>query len=308
MTRSRDGAVFASAVAVLLAFVVVIQITRERLYAQSSIDNRLMYVTSGKLMDKIALSFDSIVADVYWVRALQHFGGERLTDRKRNFDLLYPMLDLTTSLDPGFIVAYRYGAIFLAEPEPGGAGRPDLAIQLLKKGVTERPGKWDYYLDIGFVYYWHLHDYTKAAEWFARGADLPGAPWWLKTYAGIMLVRGGDRQASRQIWQQLAQTANGEWLKQTAERRLMQLDALDTIDALTRIRDEFKRRTGKLPESWEQLIAAGWLRGVPIDPAGEPYTLNFATGEINVSGYSKLYPLPTEPAAPELASPAAGSK
>jgi hypothetical protein len=85
----------------------------------------------------------------------------------------------------------------------------------------------------------------------------------------------------------------------------MQLDALDTIDALTRVRDEFTRRTGKLPESWEQLMAAHLLRGVPVDPAGTPYTLNFATGVITVSGYSKLYPLPTEPAAaPERAASA----
>jgi hypothetical protein len=41
-------------------------------------------------------------------------------------------------------------------------------------------------------------------------------------------------------------------------------------------------------------IAAGLLRGVPVDPAGTPYTLNFATGEIAVSGYSPLYPLPLE--------------
>jgi len=43
-------------------------------------------------------------------------------------------------------------------------------------------------------------------------------------------------------------------------------------------------------------MKAGLLRGVPLDPTGMPYTINFATGEINVAGDSKLYPLPTEPA------------
>jgi hypothetical protein len=41
-------------------------------------------------------------------------------------------------------------------------------------------------------------------------------------------------------------------------------------------------------------MAAGLLGGIPVDPAGTPYTLNFATGEIAVSGYSPLYPLPLE--------------
>lgn len=305
MTRPGHPVIFASTLAVLMALALGVQLTRDRLYAQTLTENRLLYVTSPKAMEKVALSYDSILADVYWVRALQHFGGERLKEGNGQYDLLFPMLDLTTSLDPRFVVAYRFGAIFLAEAQPGGAGRPDLAIALLKKGVAANPGKWDYYHDIGFVYYWNLHDYKQAAEWFRRGGDLPGAPWWLKTYAGVMLARGGDRQASRQMWFQLGQTANSDWLKQTAQLRLMQLAALDTIDALKRVRDTYANRTGKPPESWDQLIAARLLRGVPVDPAGTPYTLNFATGEINVSGYSKLYPLPTEPAAaPELAATA----
>lgn len=305
MTRPGHPVIFASTLAVLMALALGVQLTRDRLYARTLTENRLLYVTSPKAMEKVALSYDSILADVYWVRALQHFGGERLKEGNGQYDLLFPMLDLATSLDPRFVVAYRFGAIFLAEAQPGGAGRPDLAIALLKKGVAANPGKWDYYHDIGFVYYWNLHDYKQAAEWFGRGGDLPGAPWWLKTYAGVMLARGGDRQASRQMWFQLGQTANSDWLKQTAQLRLMQLAALDTIDALKRVRDTYANRTGKLPESWDQLIAARLLRGVPVDPAGTPYTLNFATGEINVSGYSKLYPLPTEPAAaPERAATA----
>ena len=41
-----------------------------------------------------------------------------------NFDLLYPLLDLVTSLDPHFKVAYRFGAIFLTEAYPSGPAGP----------------------------------------------------------------------------------------------------------------------------------------------------------------------------------------
>lgn len=288
-----------------MALAIVVQVVRDGAYPRHSIENQLLYVNSGTVMDKAALSYDALLADIYWVRALQHFGGERLGQGEKRYDLLYPLLDLTTTLDPRFIVAYRFGAIFLAEPRPGGAGRPDLAIELLKKGVRATPGKWDYYHDIGFVYYWNLHDYRSAADWFKRGGDLPGAPWWLKTYAAVMLTRGGDRQASRLMWQQIGQTADSDWLRQTSQLRLMQLDALDQIDEFRRVAAEFVRRTGKQPHSWEQLIGAGLLHIVPVDPTGSPYVLDDANGEISVSGSSKLSPLPTEPAAaPELASPA----
>ena len=41
------------------------------------------------------------------------------------------------------------------------------------------PHKWQYYHDIGFVYYWRLHDYKTAAIWFQRAAAQPNAPNWL---------------------------------------------------------------------------------------------------------------------------------
>jgi hypothetical protein len=305
VNRPGRAVVFVLAIALLLGLAVVAQLARDRLYPQNMVENRLLYVGSAKVMEKIGLSYDALLADVYWVRALQHYGRERLKPNgEARYDLLYPMLDLTTTLDPRFIVAYRFGAIFLAEPHPGGAGRPDLAIALLKKGIAATPGKWDYYHDIGFVYYWNLHDYKSAAEWFMRGGELPGAPWWLKTYAAVMLTRGGDRQSSRFMWRQLGETADNDWLRQAAQLRLMQLDALDQIDALSRVVGEYARRTGNPPESWDQLVRAGFLRGVPVDPAGTPYVLDL--GEVVISRDSKLYPLPTEPAAaPELAAPVA---
>lgn len=59
-------------------------------------------------------------------------------------DLLHPLLDAVTTLDPRFDAAYRFGAIFLAEPYPDGAGRPEPAVKPLKKGVRARPERWQY--------------------------------------------------------------------------------------------------------------------------------------------------------------------
>ena len=56
----------------------------------------------------------------------------------RHFDLLYPLLDLTTTLDPASTSRTGSAPIFLAEPYPGGPGRPDLAIALLEKGLRAR--------------------------------------------------------------------------------------------------------------------------------------------------------------------------
>jgi tetratricopeptide (TPR) repeat protein len=300
MSRRKTVA-FAGSVLVLLVLAVTVQMVRERAYAYNPVEEDLLYVRSGDVMKRAALSYDAVMADLYWIRALQHFGRERQkAPADRKFDLLYPLLDLTTTLDPLFTVGYRFGAIFLAEPHPGGAGRPDQAIELLQKGIRFDQAKWDYYQDVGFIYYWHLHDYEHAAEWFRRGGDVPGAPWWLRTYAAVMLTRGGDRRASRSMWMQIGQS-DDQWLRSTAQTRLAQLDALDQIDTLAQIVAEFTKRTGRRPQSWQDLGAAGLIRGVPLDPSRMPYQLDPETGDIGVRRESPLWPLPTEPAAaPEL--------
>ena len=74
---------------------------------------------------RAALGFDAILADVYWIRAIQHFGGTRRSEGgDKSYKQLYPLLDLTTTLDPRFTIAYRFGAIFLAEPYPAARAGP----------------------------------------------------------------------------------------------------------------------------------------------------------------------------------------
>jgi tetratricopeptide (TPR) repeat protein len=300
---------FLATIGLLLAAAVGVVRARDRTYPVEVVQDRLLYIQSGPLIQKVALSFDALMADVYWIRAIQQYGYDRLhPEAPQRYALLYPLLDLTTSLDPRFSVAYRFGAIFLSEPSPGGAGRPELAIALLEKGVKTSPDKWQYYHDIGFVYYWHLHAYEQAAEWFSRGAERPGAPWWLKTYAAVMLTKGGDRQASRFMWQNILQSATDDWMRQNAQNRLRQLDAMDQIDALSRVVSEFSRRTGRPPLGWNELVQTRLVRGLPVDPSGTPYDMD-AAGEVMVSRSSVLYPLPTEPlASPELGGGPPGAR
>jgi tetratricopeptide (TPR) repeat protein len=285
-------------VAVLLAAAIGIAAERDRRYPRPAIDDRLLYVRSARAVEKMALSYDAVLADVYWVRALQHFGTDRLAGAGvKRFDLLYPLLDLTTSLDPDFTVAYRFGAIFLAEPYPGGAGRPDLAVQLLEKGIRQKPDKWEYYYDIGMLHYWRLHQYQQAADWFVKGHARPGAPWWLRTHAAMILAKGGSRDLSRVMWQQILSTADNEWVRENAQLRLVQLDALDQIDYLNSRVGEYTRRNGRFPESWNAVVAERLLPGYPTDPTGSPYVLDPLKGRVTVSDQSKLYPLPVEPGA-----------
>jgi hypothetical protein len=241
----------------------------------------LLYVRSPAAAKRAALSYDAVAADVYWIRALQHFGAERLAPptHVKDYSLLYPLLDLTTTLDPYFSIAYRFGAIFLGEPYPGGPGRPDLAVELLKKGLAAQPAKWQYMQDLGFVYYWHLHDFRAAGAAFQRAAEMPHAPNWLRPLAAVTLAEGGHRSASRALWTELAKSEEA-WLRDSATLRLTQLDAMDVMDA------------------WKRARQQGYNPAIPNDPSGTPFVFDPATGGITVSADSKLFPLPGQLQAP----------
>jgi len=274
-----------AAVLALGALSVWLQVERERLPLPTTAEEELYL--SQRATGRIVFAYRPVAADLYWIRAVQYFGGHaQIAQALQNdpvprirplvpFDLLYPLLDITTTLDPRFNIAYRFGAIFLSEQYPHGPGRPDLAITLLEKGLKASPEKWEYWEDIGFVYYWSLHDYLKASDAFRRAADVPGAPWWMRSLAATMLVKGGDRNTSRLLWRQLYETANNEYARQAALRKLAQLQAIEEIEQLQAALD---RRA---------------LRALPRDPAGTPYRISGS--KVELSPTSPLFPLPVEP-------------
>jgi hypothetical protein len=303
------------AVVLLMALAIGVQRVRDRLYPRPTISANQSYVTSETAARRLSLGYTSLAADLYWIRALQYYGGLRLQnepaagkgrrkagprgpalpDDGSGYELLYPLLDVTTSLDPRFDIAYRFGSIFLAELPPGGAGRADLAIRLLEKGLRVRPDKWEYMMDIGFVHYWWSRDYRAAAAWFGRAGAVEGAPAWLRALAATTLTTGGDRKTSRLIWTEIRQSAEVEWLRRQAEWRLLQLRALDEIDALQRTVDGEMTQSGTPPAGWRRLIEAGRLPGVPADPTGMPYEVD-GNGRVTLGERSTLRPLPDEPA------------
>ena len=296
MKRSaRDLALLVGAVAAF-ASAIALQVIRDRRFPRDAHQvEQILYVRSGAALRRMTLSFDALAADIYWIRAIQHYGGDRLSgpQAQTKYQLLYPLLDLTTTLDPYFNIAYRFGAIFLSEAYPGGPGRPDQSVALLKKAMVAMPQKWQYPHDIGFVYYWRFHDYNNAALWFQRAAEKPNAPLWLKPLAASMLARGEDRAAARFLWQQIAQSEE-VWLRRTAERSILQLQAMDQIDQLNAVVKRFPPAAGE-PYSWPDLLQKHVLVRVPYDPTGTPYEIDPASGAVRVAAQSPLFPMPQEP-------------
>lgn len=266
------------------------QMQIDRLVGSSRLQHEVLYLQSAEQMKKLAAGFESLAADLWWLRTVQYFGAQRAFATNKRYDLLRSLVDMTTTLDPRLEIAYRYGAIFLSEPWPTGAGRPEEGIEVLERGCRELPLSWRLRQDLGFFHFVFLKDAKRAADILLNTAEIPGAPFWLKSLAGDILARGGARATSRQVWEAMYEQAEeGSAMKWNAKGHLDVLDAFDGADAVQSLVDEYGRRMGRKLHSLDELLTAGLLPRALVDPSGTPYVYDRESGKVAVSKASALW-------------------
>jgi hypothetical protein len=243
----------------------------DQLRPQGTLDE-VLFLSSPKVIKRASLGYDGLMACIYWTRAVQYFGFRHHYYAK-SYNLLAPLLEITTYLDPHLVVAYEFGSSFLAPKPPFGAGQPESAIKLMEYGIQNNPENWRLYYDLGFVYYTELKDYKKAAETFARGSRVPNAHPFLKVLAAQMAQHAGDYETARMLWSATYQTTEDQQIKQNAVEHLRALRVDEDVEHLQEAVTRFGERTGRLPASMTELMAAEGFAGTPVDPDGHPYIL-----------------------------------
>src|SRR5579864_9361817 len=139
--RAIHGAILATGL--LAGFVCVWQL-QEKVDAQRKtlqLESDELAMRSPEVMKLLSLEYGPLMGAIYWTRAVQYFGGKHVA-HDPNLDQLWPLLDIATTLDPNLIVAYHFGATFLSDSPPRGAGQPDQAVMLLERGIKANPGHW----------------------------------------------------------------------------------------------------------------------------------------------------------------------
>ena len=245
---------------------------------------------NGSRLKGFAFGTEGLIADWYYMRALQYV-GDKLLNRKSetiNIDdlrdlnprLLFPMLENATDLDPHFIAAYSYGAVVLPAIDPG------KAIDLAVKGIVNNPNEWRLYQHLGYIF-WKLGQYDKASEVYEKGSQVAGAQPFMKMMAASMRTQGGSRGTSRLIYREMLDNSDDEQVRITAERRLNELDSLDEREAIDKTLAQFKETNGrcasdlseitnllisvKLPENREFRVDNS---NRLVDPTGAAYLLD----------------------------------
>ncbi|MGA1840020.1 MAG: tetratricopeptide repeat protein [bacterium] len=193
-------------------------------------EERLLYLPSGKFLKPACLGFESLMADLLWIKAISYFGGHYLTDR--SYKWLYHILDLVTSLDPLFRYPYEFGGVILSLE----GGNPEQSILLLEKGIEHHPEYWRLYFYLGFNYFYYFNDFQNASRYITRAAQLPGHPSYLPRLAASLLTTSGQKNTALSFLRQLYENTEDDWLRHQIKMKMDEILA------------------GKLPESLKGLV------------------------------------------------------
>ena len=305
--RARDAAL---ALVVILGFTAAVGVARvldaERATVRAIALDDAPYLAPAAVR-RLALGFDGLAADWYWMRALQYIGrkieeqapAQRLgleqavqLDRIKAVDpkVLVQLFDMITTLDPRFTGVYEFAAVVLPAVDA------EAAISLLEKGIRENPTEWYLHQQLAYIY-WQRGDNLAAADAFRRGARMTTARW-MAHMADTVGSKGDDPQVARAMYLRMEEQAQDEQVKAWARRRLMELQSLDERSAIRRALTSFATEQQRCPRDWRELgpaLTALGLRlhpeGPPLDPSGAPYLLVLSPLGCDVS----LHPASTVP-------------
>jgi len=256
---------------------------------RAAMDPDILYFSSPAAVKALAFGYDGLMADVYWMRAIQYYGRrEEAARRQVRYKNLAGLLDIVTTLDPKMLDVYRAGSIFLAEPDPVGAGQPEEAVKLLDKGISFQPREWRFWFEKGFIYFWYVRDFQRAGQVWHDASRLTPAPPWMAGLAASALSRGGAVETAKELWRRQLEGSEREDIKDNARNHLASIQVDEDIWTLEFVLERYAARHGSPPDSLEALVRAGYLRFIPADPSGVPYRYDPAAGKVSLSPQSKV--------------------
>jgi tetratricopeptide (TPR) repeat protein len=285
MKSRRPNAFFSVLLVACFAGSVLVERRLDQLRPAAALEE-VLYVPSSKVVKRMSVGFEGLIADIYWTRAVQYFGAKHIENASQ-YKLLYPLLDMATDLDTHLIPAYEFGSIFLTQPPPRGAGEPLKAVALLQKGIRQNPDSWRLYQGLGFIYYMELKDYQAAGQAFEQGSKVPGAHPFLRVMAARTMEKGGDYQTAEMLWQSVYESFNDGLIRDNAIKHLRALQVDQEVVQLEALARAYAARTGHLPNGFNELVAVHVLPSVPRDPLGYPYGL-LPDGHVMVEFYREL--------------------
>ena len=237
----------------------------------------LLYLPNGKYLKAVSLGHAPLVADFVYIWAIQYYSDYEREDRYRYIEHVFG--NVIAELDPAYIDPYWLGALILSTE----AGDVDAGLRLLDKGIGRNPSAWI----LPYAAGWECHRagrFARAAEYFDRAANTPGAPASIFRLEAGMTERAGNTREAIARWQDvLNDPRNDDGARAIAGRQIRMLSVRADIQDLNAAIESYRQRFGRPPNTLQELLSSGILKHLPQDPDGKPYAYDPADGTVSSS-------------------------
>lgn len=245
--------------------------TLDKKYPRQAVES-FLYLPSGTFLKGAALGYDEMLADLLWIKAIGYFGGQIRTDR--NYTWLAHLLDVVTTLDPLYQYPYEFGGIVLAAE----VGEVDKSIALLKKGMKNvsrnDPRYWYFPFFLAYDYMYHKDDYLTAAHYLEQAVKFPQSPPYLPRLVARLYANADSPEVAVTFLQEMIKATEKQDLRDRLKERLDQVIHRANMKTLKQGVEAFYLKFQKYPASIEELVTAGILPGMPVDPRGGTYYIS----------------------------------
>lgn len=211
----------------------------------------------------------SLVADYYWLQAIQATGrAGSSTEATRYLDLFY-YADLVTELDPKFYKVYRFSGNTI----PTNLGRETWvntaeARKILEKGVKNFPEDSTLRLYLAYNLSYFFKEHAAATEHLRIAATLPNVDPFVPEMATRMLAYNRHFDAALEMVKSFRDAETDPELRQRFEDRVQEIHREQVLIQVDDAIAAFKKREGRLPHPLSELVSNGDLPAIPVDPMG----------------------------------------
>lgn len=224
-----------------------------------------LFVPRPEVARATALGFDAVLADYYWLQAVQTVGGSAHPSERG--PLLGSLIDVVTTLDPWVDHPYRFAAVWMTD-SPQSVRK---ANELLSRGIEHHPDDWRNHFYLGFNHFMYLGEPTEAADALERAIALPDSPRYLKRLVARLRSAGGELDVAETFLTQILMDEADPFGRAQLEQALDEIATERRARVLDKARDVYRERFERDIEVVEDLYAV--MRRLPEEPHGWEWEL-----------------------------------
>ncbi len=244
--------------------------------ARSAEPYDVLHVPSGGTARLVALGYRTLLSDLYWLSTVQYVGEPRA--ETRGWGKLFPLVDLVTDLDPRHGYAYQTAGIVLSA-----AGLLEESDAILKKGMEKGPPWWTFPYYLSFNQWFYRGNLPLAAKYAEIAAKCPGASPNISHLAVSLASKSGTPGEALTVLQELRATVKDTVTAQRLDEQIKLATLERDAQRLERAAVRVERARGWPIVSLEELVLAGAVTEIPLDPFGGRYLWDAQTKKVHSS-------------------------